>query len=207
MKWVRLIKPESREHAVSDATSVRRRVHDCGPLACIVAHGRALPSGTGGGDEETWRAAKVRRRLFAVDRLTRRTRRARQRRHLADRRPRRDLRFARPDGAGKSTLVRQLVGCSDRTAAAISVFGRDLAERGLAARATAYLAQEEPARTNGRDDGVVLDRTVARCRPKPTPTPAARKPAGKNSASRAVHPAPSGSCPAVAPPRRCPTPP
>ncbi|MEP7055612.1 MAG: ATP-binding cassette domain-containing protein, partial [Actinomycetota bacterium] len=51
-----------------------------------------------------------------------------------------------PNGAGKSTLVRQLVGLLRPHEGTVSVFGRDLAaERGLAARATAYLAQEEPA--------------------------------------------------------------
>jgi ABC-2 type transport system ATP-binding protein len=51
-----------------------------------------------------------------------------------------------PNGAGKSTLVRQLVGLLRPHAGTVEVFGRDLAkERGLAARATAYLAQEEPA--------------------------------------------------------------
>ena len=51
-----------------------------------------------------------------------------------------------PNGAGKSTLVRQLVGLLRPHAGTIHVLGRDLAaERGLAARATAYLAQEEPA--------------------------------------------------------------
>ena len=51
-----------------------------------------------------------------------------------------------PNGSGKSTLVRQLVGLVRPDAGTVRILGRDLAtERGLAARATAYLAQEEPA--------------------------------------------------------------
>jgi ABC-2 type transport system ATP-binding protein len=51
-----------------------------------------------------------------------------------------------PNGAGKTTLVRQLVGLSTPDAGSISLFGHDLAaDRSMAARLVAYLAQDEPA--------------------------------------------------------------
>jgi ABC-2 type transport system ATP-binding protein len=51
-----------------------------------------------------------------------------------------------PNGAGKTTLVRQLVGVVRPDAGSLSLFGHDLvADRSLAARLVAYLAQDEPA--------------------------------------------------------------
>jgi ABC-2 type transport system ATP-binding protein len=51
-----------------------------------------------------------------------------------------------PNGAGKTTLVRQLVGLVRPDAGSVRLFGHDLvAERTLAARLVAYLAQDEPA--------------------------------------------------------------
>jgi ABC-2 type transport system ATP-binding protein len=51
-----------------------------------------------------------------------------------------------PNGAGKTTLVRQLVGLATPDAGSISLFGHDLvADRSMAARLVAYLAQDEPA--------------------------------------------------------------
>jgi ABC-2 type transport system ATP-binding protein len=51
-----------------------------------------------------------------------------------------------PNGAGKTTLVRQLVGLVRPDAGSLSLFGHDLvADRSVAARLVAYLAQDEPA--------------------------------------------------------------
>jgi ABC-2 type transport system ATP-binding protein len=51
-----------------------------------------------------------------------------------------------PNGAGKTTLVRALVGLTAPDAGTISIFGHDLtADRSVAARLVAYLAQDEPA--------------------------------------------------------------
>jgi ABC-2 type transport system ATP-binding protein len=51
-----------------------------------------------------------------------------------------------PNGAGKTTLVRQLVGLVRPDAGTLSLFGHDLvADRSVAARLVAYLAQDEPA--------------------------------------------------------------
>jgi len=54
-----------------------------------------------------------------------------------------------PNGAGKTTLVRQLVGLLRPDAGSVTVLGHpvwgDGADPGVAARAVAYLAQEEPA--------------------------------------------------------------
>jgi ABC-2 type transport system ATP-binding protein len=51
-----------------------------------------------------------------------------------------------PNGAGKTTLVRQLVGLVRPDAGSLSLFGHDLvADRTVAARLVAYLAQDEPA--------------------------------------------------------------
>lgn len=51
-----------------------------------------------------------------------------------------------PNGAGKTTLVRQLVGLTAPDAGSVEVFGHDLAaDRSVAARLVAYLAQDEPA--------------------------------------------------------------
>jgi ABC-2 type transport system ATP-binding protein len=51
-----------------------------------------------------------------------------------------------PNGAGKTTLVRQLVGLVRPDHGSLSLFGHDLlAERSVAARLVAYLAQDEPA--------------------------------------------------------------
>jgi ABC-2 type transport system ATP-binding protein len=51
-----------------------------------------------------------------------------------------------PNGAGKTTLVRQLVGLVRPDAGSLSLFGYDLvADRSVAARLVAYLAQDEPA--------------------------------------------------------------
>jgi ABC-2 type transport system ATP-binding protein len=51
-----------------------------------------------------------------------------------------------PNGAGKTTLVRQLVGLVGPDAGSLRLFGHDLvADRSVAARVVAYLAQDEPA--------------------------------------------------------------
>jgi ABC-2 type transport system ATP-binding protein len=51
-----------------------------------------------------------------------------------------------PNGAGKSTLVRQLVGVVRPDAGSLRLFGHDLvADRRVARRLVAYLAQDEPA--------------------------------------------------------------
>jgi ABC-2 type transport system ATP-binding protein len=51
-----------------------------------------------------------------------------------------------PNGAGKTTLVRQLVGLVRPDAGSLSLFGHDLvADRSVASRLIAYLAQDEPA--------------------------------------------------------------
>jgi len=51
-----------------------------------------------------------------------------------------------PNGVGKTTLVRSLMGLLRPDAGTVTLFGRDVAGRpGLAARMAAYLGQDEPA--------------------------------------------------------------